>query len=402
MTELLLTALLFFQTAAVPDTLDAGELAGQTVYFTLEGNEFRGAAPLLDALDSAHYVVLGELHNRRQLGRLTEALLHRLRPAGFRYLAVETGPHSAEKLEKLISGGREEVSDFYGRYSSKLFGIYPIPFFTGEADLEFLAAADSLGYELWGLDQEFYFAFRYLVDELAELARQNGTPLNDRESRWRRGIKRRLYWWHRRAQLFSGFPMSCRLKEDNRYASYMQRLGERGDPEISGVVEAARKSLEIYCMAEKGQASSPVRVAYFKEQFDRNLEEARRADPDPRVLVKFGSYHAGRHQSPLGLKDLGHHLHHLADSTGRKSVHLRYMDRFTEDGEDLAGRSGSEPYATLRSVGRRDRWALVDLRPLRRRLEEGTLHANTSEVREIRNYDFLLVSPEDRRVNRHY
>lgn len=139
------------------EILDLSEelIAHHTVYFDIQDGTFIGADSLITALEQAHFVALGELHNRTRLGELTETLLHKLEPQGFNHFAVETGPHSARKLQQLIRAGKPEVSAFYAAYSSRMYDIIPIPFFKGETDLRFLAAADSLGYELWGMDQEF-------------------------------------------------------------------------------------------------------------------------------------------------------------------------------------------------------------------------------------------------------
>ena len=54
------------------------------------------------------------------------------------------------------------------------------------------------------------------------------------------------------------------------------------------------------------------------------------------------------------------------------------------------------------TVGKIDRWAIIDVRPLRRLLNDGTLTANEFETREINNYDVILIMPDDRRVERHF
>lgn len=392
----------------IPDTeletldLSQGLIAQHTVYFDIHDGAFIGADSLIASLEQAHFVALGELHNRTRLGELTEALLHTLEPHGFNHFAVETGPYSARKLQKLIREGKPEVSAFYATYSSRLYDIIPIPFFNGQTDLHFLSAADSLGYELWGMDQEFYFSYAYLIDELAALA---GQSITRSQLRLHRKLMRKVSRLDRRNQFrelfISSFHRSCRLNNDADFQDYLQSFASSDDPDIQKISKALQKTMEIYCMAEKGHASEPVRINYFKENFNRNFEESLRANQEPKVFLKMGSFHMGRQRSPLNLYDIGNHIHQLAESLSQSSVHIYYLNRFFE-GKDMKGQRGWESSERFLNLGDREKWALTDLRPLRERLLNGTLHGNDWEVRVIQNYDFIIIAPEDDWVKRHW
>ena len=400
---LLFTTLFLFQStdsSIEPDIprLSESHIEEATTYFNILDSGFEGAEALTSALEDAHYVVLGELHNRVRLGELTQTLLNHLKPHGYSHFAIETGPYSARKLEQLIQSGKPAVSEFYEEYSSWLFDLVPIPFFTGESDLGILSAADSLGYQLWGLDQEFAFSYTYLVDELAHLA---GNSLSDDQEKLRRKLTSRLYWLNRRKRIFSGFERNCRLKNDEQLQEYLRSFEESTHPDIPQILDEFQTTLEIYCLAEQGKASSRVRIRYFKENFNRNYVDARDENPEPKVFVKIGSFHAGRQQSPLGLNDIGNHIHQLADTLAQQSVHIRYLNRFYK-GDDMLEEKAWESSAKFISVGRQDEWALIDLRPLRDRVAEGTLQGSDFEIREIINYDFILIPPEDDVVKKHF
>ncbi|MCH8525495.1 MAG: hypothetical protein LAT52_13170 [Balneolales bacterium] len=392
----------------IPDTereiIDLSEdlIAQHTVYFDIHVGAFIGADSLIASLEQAHFVALGELHNRTRLGELTEALLHTLEPYGFNHFAVETGPYSARKLQKLIRAGKPEVSAFYATYSSRLYDIMPIPFFKGQTDLHFLSAADSLSYELWGLDQEFYFSYAYLIDELASLA---GESITRNQLRLHRKLTRKISRLDRRNQFrelfISSFHRSCRLKNDADFQAYLQSFASSDDPDIQQISDALQKTMEIYCMAEKGHTSEPVRINYFKENFNRHFEASLQAIQEPKVFLKMGSFHMGRQRSPLNLYDIGNHIHQLAESKGQSSVHIYYLNRFFE-GKDMKGQRGWESSERFLSVGNREKWALTDLRPLREQLLNGTLHGTDWEVRVIQNYDFIIIAPEDDWVKRHW
>lgn len=377
-------------------------IADHTTYFDIRENKFEGADTLLLALEQSHFVALGELHNRVRLGKLTESLLHVLEPHGFSHFAIETGPYSARKLQNLARNDKSSVSAFYAQYSSRLFDYEPIPFLKGKSDLPFLFTADSLGYELWGLDQEFYFSYAYLIDELVDLA---GESISPGQQRLHRKLKRRVYWLDRRNQFrelfISSFHRSCRLKNDENLQAYLMSFEESEHPDIRQILDAFRTTLQIYCLAEQVKVSEPIRINYFKQNFDQNFEAALAKNPEPKVFLKMGSFHMGRQRSPINLYDIGNHVHQLAESKGKSSVHIYYMNRYL-DGKDMTGRRGWEGSERFMRVGDREKWALIDLRPLREQLSNGTISGIDFEVRTILNYDFIIVAPEDEWVERHW
>ncbi|TVR94737.1 MAG: hypothetical protein EA418_09450 [Wenzhouxiangellaceae bacterium] len=393
-----LSAFLDTEAARVNDEL----VADHTSYFDLQDGKILGADALMLALQEAHFVALGELHNRVRLGELTEALLHELKPLGFSYFAVEVGPHSARRLQQLIRSGKPSVSALYKKYSSGLFDLIPIPFFAGESDLAFLAAADTLGFELWGLDQEFYFSYSFLIDEIARLA---GHSISREQQRQQRRLVRRLYWLDRRNQMAEvlgrNFERSCRMRSDRELQDFLTSFSSTDNPDIRQILDAFHTTLEIYCLHEQGNAGNTARIQYFKDNFDRQFGYALGANPEPKVFLKMGSFHMGRWRSPLNSHDIGNHVHQLAQSRQQSSVHIYYLNRVLE-GRDVTGRPGWEQSMAFVSVGERARWTLIDLRPLRARVLYGTLGGSDYELRTIMNYDFIIIVPEDEFVGRHW
>lgn len=400
---LLFSALLITPSAAgkAPE-LSEKLIAQHTVYFDVQDTTFIGADTLTTALATAHFVALGELHNRTRLGELTETLLHTLKPHGFSHFAIETGPYSARKLQHLVRAGEADVSAFYATYSSRIYDIVPIPFFSGKTDLRFLATANALDYELWGLDQEYYFSYAYLIDELASLA---GESLSREQQRLHRKVKRSMFWLDRRNQfreLFgSNFQRSCRLQYHANFRTYLNSFAQFDNADIQQILRALEKTIDIYCMAERGEASEPMRVNYFKENFDRNFAAAQTANPEAKVFLKMGSFHLGRHRSPLNLEDIGNHVAQLAESRNESSVHIYYLNRFFA-GRDNKSRSGWESSERFMSVGDKAQWALIDLRPLRQLATSEHLTGNSFEIATINNYDFIIIAPEDQWVSRHW
>ncbi|MEQ9308575.1 MAG: hypothetical protein RLN90_03920 [Balneolaceae bacterium] len=357
-----------------------------------------GADSLIKEVSESQFLALGELHNRIQLSRFTTALLDTAASFGFGYFAIETGPVAAEKLQKLTSEGIEQVSDFYDEYSNNLFNIYPIPFFTEKADLPMLKMANQKGYDFWGVDQEFSFSVPYLLDALADEAGE----LSPEQQKLLRKLHRSINWKQLRAQIFSGYDLACTLKDSEPLNTYLGSFNS-GDAKVRMITDAIETSLSIYCMYEEGNydQSNQTRIAYFKSNFDKGFNRASEQDSMPKVILKMGSYHSGRERSPLNYFDLGNHIQSLSDSLDTKALYLRFLNRYI-DGEDMMDNENYSISANFMSVGEKDRWTLIDVRPIREQIQAKELTGSEFEIREIINYDYILIMPDDSKVDRHY
>jgi len=379
-------------------TLNPELLRPHTQYFTIEAHQFKDADTLISLIDSVQFIALGEIHNSRQMSLFTSALLDTASVEGFKHLAVETGPYSAKKLKELIAQGKPAVSAFYDEYAYPLFGIYPVPFFTDQADLDMLNTAHKKGYQLWGVDQEFYFSIPYLLDEI--IAHWEGN-LPNRILRAHLKLKRRLYWMQIRASIFSSYDMHCRLKNTEQLSTILEESSQQPET-VSKLARLINETINIYCSAESGLwgESNKQRLAYFNLNFDQVMSSTV-SNTETKVITKMGSYHSGRQKSPLGLYDLGYHIQNWADSLNTSSLHLRFLNRYIE-GEDKINDPNYSGAKNFMTVAKKGEWTLIDARALRALLKRGQLVASDFEKREILNYDFILVIPDDTRAVKHY
>jgi hypothetical protein len=369
-----------------------------TTYFEIEAGAISGADSLIREVSESQFISLGELHNRVQLSLFTSALLDTAASFGFSYFVVETGPYAADKLKSLIEEDPGKVSEFYDEYSKNLFNIYPIPFFTGKADLQMLEAANKNGYDLWGIDQEFAFAIPYLLDELASQT----DDLTSSQQKLLRKLHRKINRKQLRAQVFQDYTLACNLKDSELLNTFLESF-ENNDAQILMIIDSIQESLNIYCLYEEGSynLSNRTRIAYFKSNFDNRFNQALDEDSEPKVILKMGSYHSGRERSPLNYFDMGNHIQNLSDSLGSKALYLRFLNRYI-DGEDMMGNKNYSLSGNFMSVGTKDRWALIDVRPLREKILNKELTGSKFEVREIINYDYIVIMPNDSSVEKHY
>ena len=101
--------------------LDSLEIAKSVNYFTiynglLKGN---GANILKEHIASSKFFVLGENHYSDEISKLTKSLVPILNESGYKAVAFEVGPLSAEKLKELSQipdSTQTRLKAFNGKY----------------------------------------------------------------------------------------------------------------------------------------------------------------------------------------------------------------------------------------------------------------------------------------------
>ena len=168
MIKILITTVFLF--LAIPmfgqDSLRASDIRRFAHPLKISGYSItgKGAEILKNRIKHSQFFLLGEQHESPQISELTNALLPELRSSGFGYFGIEVGPNSTEKMMEVVKS-QNTLYDFNTNFHTK-YGDIPIPFFDGRKDELFLKTALKEGFELWGLDQEYYTAHLFLIDEL--------------------------------------------------------------------------------------------------------------------------------------------------------------------------------------------------------------------------------------------
>ena len=375
--------------------LEYSDLLTHTSYFNIkEGLQGEGAELLKSEIGQSQFILFGELHNSRQSALFFNELIKEAAKHDYNKFIAEVGQQTAKILMEISDQPdltKERLKQLYQKYGSKN-NRYPIPFFKGEEDADFLMTARNLGYDLWGIDQEFALAFPMLFDELASLY------LGENDQMFKAYLDDAKKAWGK----ISEKSRSCQSLNNAAINSFFQ-LFQDTNLQAQQLVSDIRKSWEIYCYYESGdhKSNNSSRIAYMKENLQKHLEESKENGNYPKALIKMGSYHTTKVKSPIGYEDIGHWIDSLSSQTGSKSLHIRYMRRYWLGKDKL----NAKDYASVQlfmSVGKSDQWALIDLRPIREKLRSGEIKAKQPEINEIFNHDIMLIAPMDRWVKNNF
>lgn len=394
--------LLVCQTIKARQSIDLDTaLKKNTIHFSLgPGHKLEGTvrAMLQQEISQNQFVGLAELHGSEQLSFFTTGLIDLLKEEGFEHFALEMGPHQANTLTQLAkkaNGLDETIRKANQIYGNRLLRITPLVFANHEEDALFLQKAADAEVRFWGLDQEHIFSYEMHFDTLYENVNDQSPELTAlyKES------KKTVGKWNRKEVLNRKFKMGCELLWNENIDKFLNMVSV--DMEAKAMVAAMRTSWNIYCELENNRPSNQKRANYMKSNFDSLLSVASATSEKPRVFLKFGSVHLTRGKSPYGVDDIGQHVREIADRNKSGFLSIRQLKRYL-NGKELIGKRGWENSTSFMKQGKKDQWALIDLRPVRALLASGKLTCTKQEAFEIYSYDLMLISPNDHKAKQNF
>lgn len=357
-----------------------------------------GATTLTEAVAASRYVLIGESHLTREIPAFTTQVCRLMAPTGLTAMVIETGPEAAQVVDAAMrtSDPEAEMSAFVRRHPDG------IAFFHGRDEIRMTAdcaAAAGPDFSLWGLDQEFLGSSGHL---LAEMLAANPGPvsqaaLSDLAAKEREATA---------AAMASGSPFDLLLLSapqetlDRAAAAVATDGGER----VQHLFGLLLETRAIYKASQARQGDPNGRRARLMK---RTLAAHLAAEPDARILMKFGAWHLYKSLNPLDQRDIGAYVAERAEGEGVGSLHIIVLGaRGTEAGYNGVGRpAASRAFDMMDADGadwRKDvtavraadapagAWMLVDLRKLR---QEG-LKTASEEWRQLAlGYDVAILAP---------
>lgn len=278
-----------------------------------------GADLLLQAGREAQFFLIGEEHGVAEVPQVATALVRALAPAGYRYVAIETGEFLAAELNRQVLADETGAS-----HEAFLRAHFPgAPFYGWREDAAFLrAAVQAAGGRpdvLWGLDYDIV-ADRYTLrrlrdiapDAAARAAAERVIALADS------GLAQALATENPGLLMMFGGPADV-------WAPLRQAYAPAPGSEADRILTLLERTREIngYWETDQGWLSNHQRALLNKRQLMRYLDEATARDGQmPRVLMKFGAGHMMRGRSLTNVFDLGTLASELADVRGTQSFHV--------------------------------------------------------------------------------
>lgn len=333
------------------------------------------------------FVGLAEVHNSKQLSLFSTALLTLLSEHGFKNFALELGPNSANILSEYASNSMdlgEKINELNNQYGKNSVYKTPLIFVNKRTDALFMNKASKLGYRFWGLDQEYAFSYEMLLDRLYSLQPNPGPEQLALYEDAKDLLQKNIY-----KDKVKGQPIYCWYQSNKTINDYLDSFKE--DLRAKKIVVDIRESWDIYCKSASGIGSNQQRADHMKQNFKSYYAES---EAITKVFLKLGGVHLTHGLSPFGVEDMGKFLHETAAKNNTGFLSIRHLIAY-RNGKSNIGKSGWKSVSMFLELGRKDKWTIVDLRPLREQLINGSITTNKKYSYELLNYDLLLLSPDD-------
>lgn len=369
----------------------AGENRHRLAY---DGSRFSGPAwdLLLREGQAARYFCLGEEHGIAENPKLAAQLFAALAPSGYNRACVEISPPMGAELDRAARGGVEGLRTLFADPGAN------VAFFGMREEAEWIASvranARGRGQAIWGLDYEVGGDRRILARLKAKRKpAAAATALQSLEdvstASWAQYAET-----HNPQFIFS-------FNGDPALVAAVRTAWPNADAEAALMLETLEETLTINKLwtDRQGWASNQRRAEFNR----RNARRYLHAEPDAKVLFKFGSSHMVRGLSHTQVLDIGTAVSEMAEDRGEKSFHIfvlpganRQVAQFDPSAwryhPSDAGTYEEIGMAPLLSAAYPDAFTLIDLRPIRP-LVFGARHKalDADLVRTVHGFDALLV-----------
>ncbi len=330
---------------------------------------------LLDAAADVQFVMVGESHNVKEIPQFTTHLFRQLHDRyGFNYLALEDGPFIAELYsDPAVRGDREATLTLANRYVNALQ-------FWNDQEVQLILdvgrISEAVASPVWGLDQAW--GGLHVLERVLELAPDDSAralvsdlveQVGAREARRPTGA-------------------GTRFIVDTTTASHideLQRLFANADSQAHRLIDVLETSNHIYRIRTTPQniyTSNDTREHYMRRNLMTRYEEAQaRGESLPRVVLKFGQWHAIKGRNQGDVMALGTFVSEFAKSNGMTSLHI-WTGLVNEPGQFWTLHD-FEDYVPLANAGSTEHWTVIDFRPLRAYAAAGRIAGLNDELRSV-------------------
>lgn len=405
MKHILILFLLSNQLVYGQDTLTTEMVEPFSYRFHVENRQLKGKGvdSLLSEIRKSHFVLLGETHDDAKIAEFTNVLLSELHNLDYKYFLTEHGRYGidflleeANKDSTIVSGICQINTREYERLDE-----YPFPFLTGIEDAQFVATALKHGYQIYGIDQEFFYSFPFLFDKL-----YNNSNKSDSIKDSYKAALVFLFEQYQNDATEKDYPICKNLLESEKILTFFDLL--RTDPYSRKIVKDVRQSWEIYEMNRTNrQESFAIRGNLMKNRFMTFHDSiANIESTNSKFIIKLGALHIMRGTTPLGIKDIGEIVHQTAIQNGQKDLNIYFMFRYYLDEEENLGyfdnSEGNSNWLKERKPlmlqGQPDSWTIIDLKKLKNMVNSSKLFVYQPINDMMNRHDYVIIPPASRDV----
>jgi hypothetical protein len=316
-----------------------GQTTSSPILASLESHQYdlasNGPDFLLSEAKRNDFFLLGELHGDNEIPELLRILWPQMWRDGYRHVAAEVSPWTAQQLETIPAGTGPRIQGLWTKQQA--------------ADVRTFATPGSI--VLWGCDMEEIHP-EYLIRDLAALD-PGDSSLKQMVSLTSNGYSRKMA---------------------SDLLALMQSSHAERDAVVNGI--SLRQNLLATLEIEKNRSSPESKMTaqnqrelLMKTQFLEHFRQSSASEPKSKVIFRFGRNHLHRGYDARGISTLGNFIAEFAVSRGQKAFNVGAFGaggKETLMGETFAAdERQDEPAFALLAAHAKYPATIFDLRPLR-------------------------------------
>jgi hypothetical protein len=277
-----------------------------------------GGELMVDAIEHAQFVLLGESHFSRETPKLAAAVCRAMRPDSY---AVEAGPSAAAYVNGLLKrpDRKIQMQERERTYPANMAFLND----EQESDLAASCAASTKNknFSLWGLDQEFLGAASVLLKQME--AQPNG-PRS--AAALQLAVEKDTQAEARARSSGDATQLFLVSASDSDISALEGALAIDGTPASQTIMHEIVESRRIYRLNAAGSPeSNSERASLLKQHFLQHYRVLRENTPAPRILLKFGDNHMWKGFNDAHQLDLGDYIAELASVEHSTSLHIQIL-----------------------------------------------------------------------------
>lgn len=350
-----------------------------TFSFTNKSFNGKGWENLLNQVQKADFVLIGEDHFTNEIPAFTSSIVSKVK---FDNFFAETDPYMAKIIDSKIKNLSDEQFKKYQNEFGEVFSFYSL-----DPEYQLLKQLVKANTTVFGTDQILMNADRLIC--------------NDLKAKTKNETARKIYEdiEKKSKASFAEFlkdpskPMYMMTDDFDNQLSTLKTL--KLSPEETKKIDDLKLSAKIY-----KEQNHHLRIQLMKN----NLMNVYPEWQNKKNLFKFGAIHVSKGESFFKIYDIGNLVNNVADSKFKNSLHIMIVGKsgmqsspfkgFPEQAIDENGDNLKFLKPLFGTITTED-WHCIDMKQLRDAKEHGKIVVKDITLsRVIDGYDYVIVIPK--------
>ncbi len=402
------------QNAFGQDSITIQDLEQFSHTFSIEADGFHGAGGeiLSKAIANAHITMLGEDVGSKLEHQFTNALINELDQNNYKKMVMETGGGSGGLINKMAKNSKltsQNIKALNQKYLLEKKGsiFVPILELRSVEAIQSIENANNRGWSFLSVGVEPWTSYKMLADDLYS----NLLPKN--KQTYQKLYEESIAFLDQQYEAINAhnsdevLKLMSQIKAAECFNSFLDKMAICADNKAT--IKAIQESIEFWWMYgnKKYYEKNIWSAKQDKKKLAEDLKKNNFDFKKDKLFVKMYRKYLSKSMAVSGAYGVGNMLLEMANYHGNESLSIGVIRRFYEDGDAVkdsaqATDGFNKRYKELVSLGKKEEWVLVDLRPFIKEFYYGNYIQSDGLYKMFTRYDMLVIPKTDSKATANY